>query len=211
MHRCSGWLDIRKWRPAMPQLSDDFAVELTPAEVSAACRRACAQLGWTIGLDRPSEIVISVAMLSTSWPSKIRVRLLPHDGGHTRVSVDGRIGGEGHIQIQHLAGQVNRLRAAIQGDDGAPATSDGDQQHFYGVIPDDSDYRFLARSVPLPRVFGASILVLAVIVAAIMMISVGEGASALPKIEPRLQRLQQVEQQIRQALDRATQTVPVVP
>ncbi len=195
----------------MPQLIDEFSTDLTPAEASDACRRACARLGWRIASDRPSEIVISVAMLSTSWPSKIRVRLVPADGGHARVTVDGRIGGDGPVQVQHLTGHVNRIRAAIQGNGDAPALCDGDPRPSFGVIPEDPEYLHDARAVSLPQLFGASILVLAVIVVAIMVASVGEGESTLHRIEPRLQRLQRVEQQLRQALDSATDTVPVVP
>ena len=50
----------------------------------------------------------------TRWPSNIEVLLAQADESRTTVTLNGSIGGYGPIQKNHLKGEMNRLRNAIE-------------------------------------------------------------------------------------------------
>ena len=98
----------------MTKLTDELAIDLPLDAASLACRSAIATVGWNIKSVRPHRIVPKIGVGLTRWPSKIEVLLAQADESRTTVTLNGSIGGYGPIQKNHLKGEMNRLRNAIE-------------------------------------------------------------------------------------------------
>ena len=105
----------------MSKISEEFRLELPPANAQSACASAIESLGWKMTEQQPDRMVAKTGWGAFKTPGSIEILLVDAGGTATAVQMNGSIAQIGPIAKRNLSKSMSQLREAIDSTARGPA------------------------------------------------------------------------------------------